>query len=103
MSDPNQGNPQAADGGIVARLRAPWRSMLDESPRAVRAFWVGSVIVLLLLAFADVFVHHHAHFGVDGTPGFYSLYGLGACIVMVIVSKFVVGLVLKRRDTYYDD
>ncbi len=103
MSDPNQGTPQAADQGLVAKLRAPWKSMLDESPGAVRAFWVVSVVILLLLAFADLFVHHHAHFGIDGTPGFYSLYGLGACIVMVIVSKFVVGLVLKRKDTYYDD
>ncbi len=95
MSDPNK--------GLIAKLRAPWQSMLDESPRAVHAFWVISVIVLLLLAFADIFVEHHPHFGIDGTPGFYSLYGLGACIVMVFISKFVVGLVLKRRDTFYDD
>ncbi|MCB9702355.1 MAG: hypothetical protein H6711_10710 [Myxococcales bacterium] len=89
--------------GVVDALREPWRSMLDENPRAVRGFWVGSLVVLLLLAFADVVVHHHEHFGIDGTPGFYSLYGLGACVVMVLFSKFVVGLVLKRRDTYYDD
>lgn len=91
------------DHGLVARLREPWRSMLDESPRAVRGFWIGSIIVLVGLALADLFVHHHEHFGIDGTPGFYSLYGLGACVVMVLVSKFVVGLFLKRRDTYYDD
>jgi len=99
MSDPNT----PSETGIVAQLRAPWKSLLDESPRAVRIFWVVSAIILVVLAFADVVVHHHEHFGIDGTPGFYSLYGLGACIVMVIVSKFVVGLVLKRRDTYYDD
>lgn len=91
------------DTGIIAKLRAPWQSMLDESPKAVRTFWAVSLALLLLIAFADIFVHHHEHFGIDGTPGFYSLYGLGACIVMVLASKFVVGLVLKRKDTYYDD
>ncbi|MCA9659684.1 MAG: hypothetical protein KC486_15175 [Myxococcales bacterium] len=91
------------DTGIIAKLRAPWQSMLDESPKAVRTFWVVSLVLLLLIAFADIFVHHHEHFGIDGTPGFYSLYGLGACVVMVLGSKFVVALVLKRKDTYYDD
>ncbi|MEZ4452076.1 MAG: hypothetical protein R3B09_21610 [Nannocystaceae bacterium] len=94
---------QNNDHGVVARLREPWRSMLDERPGAVRAFWIGSVVVLLLLAFADLFVHHHEHFGIDGAPGFYSLYGLLACVAMVLFSKFVVALFLKRKDTYYDD
>lgn len=98
-NDPSNKN----DHGLIAKLRAPWQSMLDESPRAVRTFWIVSLVILVGLAFADLGVHHHEHFGIDGTPGFYSLYGLGACVVMVLFSKFVVGLFLKRRDTYYDD
>jgi len=89
--------------GLIAQLRAPWASMLAESPRAVKAFWIASILILIALALADLFVHHHAHFGVDAAPGFYSLYGLGACVVMVLVSKFVVSPPLKRKDTYYND
>jgi hypothetical protein len=74
-----------------------------EDPATIRALWIASLVVLALLALADLFVHHHEHFGVDGTPGFYSIYGFGVCAVMVLVSKFVVGLLLKRKDTYYDD
>ena len=94
---------QNQDEGVVAKLREPWRSMLDENPRAVRTFWVVSLVVLVALALADLVVHHHAHFEVDATPGFYSLYGLGACVAMVLFSKYVVAVILKRKDTYYDD
>lgn len=78
-----------------------------EDPKTIRTLWTVSLVVLALLVAADVLVlrdeHHHAHFGVDGTFGFHAWYGFGVCAAMVIVSKFVVGLVLKRKDTYYDD
>jgi len=31
------------------------------------------------------------------------MFGLGACVVMVVFSKWVVGNVLKRSDSYYRD
>jgi hypothetical protein len=78
-----------------------------EDPKTIRTLWIASLVVLALLVAADVLVmqdeHHHAHFGIDGTFGFFAWYGFGVCAAMVIVSKFVVGLVLKRKDTYYDD
>lgn len=74
-----------------------------EDPATIRKLWIGATIVLLLLALADLLVHHHEHFGVDGTPGFYSIYGFVVCAAMVFFSKFVIGLVLKRKDTFYDD
>jgi hypothetical protein len=48
-------------------------------------------------------VEHHPHFGIDGSYAFHAWYGFAVCAGMVLVSKFVVGLLLKRRDTYYDD
>jgi hypothetical protein len=78
-----------------------------EDPKTIRTLWTVFLAVLALLVLADLLVmqdpHHHAHFGVDGTFGFYSWYGFGVCAAMVLVSKFVVGLILKRKDTYYDD
>ena len=64
-------------------------------------WWVGSII-LALLALSDLFVHGHPEFGIDGTFGFYSWYGLLTCLAMVIVAKGL-GVFLKRKDTYYDD
>ncbi|MGI9415805.1 MAG: hypothetical protein ACR2PM_19170 [Hyphomicrobiales bacterium] len=70
-------------------------------PETIKRIWIGSCAVLALLVLSDVVVHHHAHFGVDGTFGFYSWYGFAACVVLVVGSK-ALGAVLKRRDTYYD-
>jgi hypothetical protein len=78
-----------------------------EDPKTIRVLWIVFLAVLALLVLADFWVmrdpHHHAHFGVDGGFGFYAWYGFGVCTAMVLVSKFVIGLLLKRKDTFYDD
>jgi hypothetical protein len=74
-----------------------------EDPRTIRLLWIVSLVVLALLVVADLLVEHHPHFGVDGGFAFHAWYGFAVCAGMVVISKFVVGLLLKRRDTYYDD
>ena len=70
--------------------------------RTVRLLWIGFAAVLASLVLADVFVHPHPVFGIDGTFGFYAWYGLLTCAAMVLFAK-AIGLLLKRPDTYYDD
>jgi len=48
-----------------------------------------------------LFIHHHAHFGFEGSFGFYAGYGFGVGIVLVVIAK-VLGIFLRRKDTYYD-
>lgn len=74
-----------------------------EDPATIRRMWIASLVVLAILVAADAAVEHHPHFGIDGTFGFHAWYGFAVCAGMVLLSKFVVGLLLKRRDTYYDD
>ncbi len=71
-------------------------------PRTIRRLWVWFGTVLAGLVLADAFVHGHPSFGLDGTFGFYAWYGLATCMAMVIIAK-VLGTLLKRPDTYYDD
>lgn len=71
-------------------------------PQTIRKLWIGFGVVLTLLVLADAFLHAHPHFGVDGTFGFYAWYGLLACTAMVLFAK-VLGLLLKRMDTFYDE
>ncbi|MCA9694549.1 MAG: hypothetical protein KC636_33535 [Myxococcales bacterium] len=94
MSDPNK--------SLAEKLREPWADLEREHPRTVHALWRWSPVVLLALALADLGVHHHEHFGVDGVPGFYSVYGFVTCVAMVLGAKLIVGAILKRKDTYYD-
>lgn len=71
-------------------------------PENIRLIWIVSIVVLVLLVLADLFVEHHPYFGIDGTFGFGAWYGFVACVVLVFFSKGL-GLFLKRKDTYYDD
>ncbi|MEQ8664565.1 MAG: hypothetical protein RIC16_02475 [Rhodospirillales bacterium] len=69
---------------------------------SIRLMWRGGIVVLALLALLDLVVEPHPHFGIDGTFGFYSWYGLLTCVAMVVVAKGL-GIFLKRPDDYYDD
>lgn len=70
--------------------------------RTIRLLWIGFIVVLTLLVLADLFIHPHPLFGIDGTFGFFAWYGLLTCVAMILVAK-VLGFLLKRPDTYYDE
>ena len=75
-----------------------------ESPASIKKMWIGSAIVLVFLVLADLFIEHHApHFGFETSFAFSAWYGFATCILMVVISKKVVGRLLSVRDTYYDD
>jgi len=71
-------------------------------PETIRKLWVGFIVVLALTVVAEFFVEGHPHFGIDGWPGFNAWFGFIACVIMVFGSKLV-GMLLKRPDTYYDE
>jgi hypothetical protein len=68
----------------------------------IRLLWIVSVAILAILVLADLLVEHHAHFGIDGTFGFNAWFGFASCVALVLIAKLL-GLILKRPDTYYDD
>ena len=71
-------------------------------PANIRKLWIVFIVILALTVLGDLFVHHHPHFGIDGTFGFGAWYGFISCVVLVFFSK-ALGAILKRRDTYYND
>lgn len=70
-------------------------------PETIRRLWIVFGVILAGVASGDVFVHHHEHFGIDGTFGFYAWYGFTTCVGMVVGAK-VLGIFLKRPDDYYE-
>lgn len=70
-------------------------------PRTIRVLWVAFAVVLAITVVAGYFVHGHAYFGLDGVFAFNAWYGLTTCVVMIVVAKGL-GILLKRKDTYYD-
>jgi sterol desaturase/sphingolipid hydroxylase (fatty acid hydroxylase superfamily) len=71
-------------------------------PHNIRRLIYISLAVLAVVALLDFAIHPHAAFGVDGTPFFYSWYGFVTCVGMVVFAKLL-GIFLKRQDSYYDD
>ncbi|NCF29656.1 MAG: hypothetical protein GWP69_19920 [Gammaproteobacteria bacterium] len=71
-------------------------------PRTIRRLWIGGGVMLAGLVLADIFVDAHPSFGVDGAFGFYAWHGLISCVAMILVAKGL-GVLLKRKDDYYDD
>lgn len=72
-------------------------------PVTIKILWVVGILSLAALTGLSLTVHPHATFGIEATPGFYSWYGLVTCIAMVLFAKFILGKILSRKDTYYDD
>ena len=70
-------------------------------PATVRKLWVIFIVVLAATVAAELFVAHEAHFGIDGTFSFHAWYGFAACAALIVIAKLL-GLVLKRPDTYYE-
>jgi len=71
-------------------------------PETIRKLWQWGLITLVIVTLLDIVIVGHPHFGIDGSFGFYSWYGLLTCAAMVIVAK-VLGIFLKQGDDYYDD
>lgn len=71
-------------------------------PENIRKLWWLFSAVLALTVIAQIFVHVHEYFGVDGWFGFNAVYGFLTCVAMVIFAK-VLGFALKRPENYYDE
>ena len=64
--------------------------------------WKAFIVVLALTVIAQLFVEAHPHFAVERLFAWNALYGFLACAALILVAKGL-GLLLKRRDDYYDD
>jgi ABC-type transport system involved in cytochrome c biogenesis permease subunit len=71
-------------------------------PRTIPLLWVVFGVILTALLLADLVIQHHPLFGLDETFGFGAWFGFAACVVLVLLAKML-GAILKRPDTYYDD
>lgn len=72
-------------------------------PKTIKLLWVLGLLSLAVLTALSLMVHPHATFGIEGTPAFYSWYGFITCVAMVLFAKFILGKLLSRKDTYYDE
>ena len=61
-------------------------------------------IVLILIIIADFFIpRHEIHFIGDKIPGFWSLFGFIACILIILISKWIGHLGIMQDENYYNE
>ena len=73
---------------------------LLRSKAAKRTAYVA-LIILIVVDF--IIPRHEIHFFGDKVPGFWSLFGFIACVLIIIVSKWVGHLGLMQDENYYDE
>lgn len=71
-------------------------------PTTIRKLWIGFSVVLALTVAAQAVIYIKSYFAIDGWFGFGAVYGFTSCLLMVLLAK-VLGLVLKRPESYYAD
>jgi hypothetical protein len=70
-------------------------------PQTIRRLWWVFGAVLAATVAAQFFVAAEAHFALEALFGFNALYGFLACAAMIVLARLL-GLALKRPDTYYE-
>jgi len=84
--------------------------IFDNPKNVTRLLATFFTIVVLLLAIDVVYIvaanHHlierHMVFQWEGWWGFYCFFGFVACVVLVLVSKYVLRPLTMRKENYYD-
>ena len=69
-------------------------------PESIRLLWRVFWAVLALTVIAQVVIKVKGYFVVDGWFGFGAAFGFLACLLMVLVAKWL-GYMLKRDQDYY--
>ena len=75
--------------------------------RLLRVFF-GSVVALLILDVVYIIlskqhiIHRHVEYQWEEYFGFYAIYGFVACVILVLISKYVLRPLVKRKEDYYD-
>lgn len=79
-----------------------------ENVKKLLRYFFSSVVILLVLDVIYLSLHKahkiHAHMNYEWEHywGFYAFYGFVACVVLVLVSKYVLRPLVKREEDYYD-
>ena len=68
--------------------------------KTVKKIAYGILVLLFIVDF--IIPRHEIHFFGDKIPGFWSIFGFSACVVIIIVSKWLGKNGLMTDEDYYD-
>jgi hypothetical protein len=62
-----------------------------------------AILALLVLLDALFVDKEHAHTSIEHIPGFWAVFGLLGCMILIILSKAFGHLGIMTREDYYDE
>jgi hypothetical protein len=60
-------------------------------------------LLIVLDAIPGVVDKHHAHTRMEHLPGFWSVFGFVACVLIIVLSKWYGHAGIMQREDYYDE
>ncbi|MCF6249533.1 MAG: hypothetical protein L3J69_19585 [Desulfobacula sp.] len=86
------------------------KHMFDDPKNIKKLLTVffSSVVILLILDGIYLYlgkthvIEAHMAYKWEGYFGFYAIYGFVACVILVLVSKYILRPLVKRKEDYYD-
>jgi hypothetical protein len=75
---------------------------LFDKPQNVKRLLYGFYTCVGLLLAIDLVYHKHTLFPWEGYFGFYAVFGFVACVILVIVAKYLLRPLVMRKEDYYD-
>lgn len=72
-----------------------------DKPQNVRWILIVFYALCVLLFALDFVLHRHIYLDFEKIPAFYALYGFIACVVLVVIAKWM-RLILMRKEDYYE-
>jgi TRAP-type C4-dicarboxylate transport system permease small subunit len=77
---------------------------LRQRLKAVVRLTVAALVLLIVVdGLPFVVDKHHAHTAVEKIPGFWSVFGLVGCVIIILASKWFGHLGIMTREDYYDE
>lgn len=74
---------------------------LLEKPGTIKILWLLLCGICGLTVFAEFFIERPPHFTIDSFFGFFAVLGFTCCAVLIVIAKGI-GLILKRKEDYYN-
>ena len=74
-----------------------------EVVRTKRIKQIAYSVLILLIVVYFFNPRNEVHFFGDEIPGFWSFFGLIACVLIIVISKWIGHLGLMQRENYYDE
>ncbi len=77
--------------------------LLQKNQQTVRVYSIIAIAIMLVWSFLGVDTHH-AHTWMEVyIPGFWSIFTLLACVVLIFFSRWLGKSGLETREDYYDN